>query len=66
MRCPRSRVVGCRVVAKEKAEASRSPGSVNVECKFFKRGKCHKGEKCRFVHTGQPCSSHWKRQRIQR
>ena len=33
---------------------SPSPGRINAECKFFKHGKCNKGDKCRFIHKGQP------------
>ena len=28
---------------------SISPGRINAECKFFKHGKCNKGDKCRFT-----------------
>ena len=33
---------------------SPPPGRVNVECKFFKHGRCNKGDSCRFLHKGKP------------
>ena len=30
------------------------PGRVNVECKFFKHGRCNKGDSCRLLHKGKP------------
>ena len=29
---------------------SPSPGRAQVECKFFKQGRCNKGDACRFLH----------------
>ena len=39
-----------------KPSRSLSPGSRNQGCKFWKAGKCHRGDECAFQHPAKPAA----------